>query len=60
MVQQTTKSLTKPISINAKQDKNRNHYIRQPPVETVQSFYSNIVSRRKKNIVIFIDSKTIS
>ena len=35
---------------------NINHYISQPPVETVQSYYSNIVSRKMRKIVIFSDS----
>ena len=37
-------------------DNNINYYISQPPVETVQSSYSNIVSRRKKKVVKFSDS----
>ena len=39
-----------------RQDNNINHYIIQPTVEIVQSSYKNIVSRKKKKIVIFIDS----
>ena len=39
-----------------RQDNNIYHYISQPPVETVQSSYSNIVSRKKKKIVKFSDS----
>ena len=42
--------------VQPRQDDRINHYIIQPPVETVQSSYSNIVSRKKKKLVIFIDS----
>ena len=57
--QETNRNSTKPISnqwYQPRQDNNINHYISQPPVETVQSSYSNIISRKKKKIVIFIDS----
>ena len=59
MDEKTNRSLTKSISnqwYQPRQDNNINHYISQPPVETVQSSYSNIVSRKKKKIVIFSDS----
>ena len=49
--QETNGSSTKSISnqwYQARQDNNINHCISQPPVETVQSSYSNIVSRKKK------------
>ena len=49
--QETNRNLTKPISNQwhrSRQDNNRNHYISQPPVKTVQSSYTNIVSRKKK------------
>ena len=39
-----------------RQDNNINHNISQPPVETVQSSYNNIESRKKKEIVLFSDS----
>ena len=39
-----------------RQDNNINHYISLPPVETVQSSYNNIESRKKKEIVLFSDS----
>ena len=39
-----------------RQDNNINHYISQPPVETVESSYNNIESRKKKETVIFSDS----
>ena len=57
--QETKRSSTKPISnqwYQARQDNNINHCIIQPPLETVQSSYSNIVSRKKKKIVRFGDS----
>ena len=49
----------KPISnqwCQLKQDNNRNHYISQPPIETVESSSSNIVSRKKRKIFTFSDS----
>ena len=58
MDEETNRNSPKPISnqwYQPRQD-NINHYISQPPVETVQSSYSNIVSRKKKKIVIFSDS----
>ena len=59
MDEETNRNSTKPIAnqwYQLRQDNNINHYISQPPVETVQSSYSNIVSRKKKKIVIFSDS----
>ena len=57
--EETNRNSTKPIAnqwYQLRQDNSINHYISQPPVETVQSSYSNIVSRKKKKIVIFSDS----
>ena len=59
MDQETNRNSIKPISnqwYQPRQDNNRNHYISQAPVETVQSSYSNIVSKKKKKNVIFSDS----
>ena len=42
--------------VPTKQDNNRNHYISQPPIETVESSSSNIVSRKKRKIFTFSDS----
>ena len=47
--EETNRNSTKPIAdqwYQPRQDNNINHYISQPPAETVQ--YSNIVSRKKK------------
>ena len=57
MDEETNRNSTKSISnqwYRPRQDNNINHYISQPPVETVQSSYSKIESRKK--IVIFSDS----
>ena len=57
--EETNRNLTKPIAnqwYQPRLDNNINHYISQPPVETVQSSHSNIVSRKKKKIIIFSDS----
>ena len=59
MDEETNRNSTKPIAnqwYQPKQDDNINQYISQPLVEIVQSSYSNIVSRKKKKIVIFSDS----
>ena len=59
MDEETNRNSTKPIAnqwYQLRQDNNINHYISQPPVETVQFSYSNIVSRKKKKIIIFSDS----
>ena len=51
--QEKNRSSTKPISnqwYQARQDNNINHCIIQPPLETVQSSYSNIVSRTRKKL----------
>ena len=51
--EETSRNSTKPIAdqwYRPRQDNNINHYISQPPVEAVQSSYSNIVySKKKKN-----------
>ena len=52
--EETNRNSTKPIAnkwYQPRQDNNINHYITQPPVEIVQSSYSNIVSRKKKRII---------
>ena len=57
--QETNRNVSKSISnqwFQLRQDNNINHYISQPSVETVQSSYSNIVSKKKKKIVTFSDS----
>ena len=62
MDEETNRNSTKPISnqwYQPRQDNNINHYVSQPTVETVQSSYSNIVSRKKKKIVIFSDIKNL-
>ena len=49
--EETNRNSTKPKAnqwYQPRQD-DINYYISQPPVETVQSSYSNIVSRKKKN-----------
>ena len=59
MDEETNRNWTQPIAdqwYQPRQDNNINYYISQPPVETVQSSYSNIVSRKKKKIVILNDS----
>ena len=59
MDEETNRNSTKPIAnqwYQLRQDNNINHFISQPPVETVQSSYSNIVSRKKKKTVIFSES----
>ena len=51
--EETNRNSTKPIAnqwYQLRQDNNINHYISQPPVERVQSSYSNIVSRKKKKL----------
>ena len=51
--EETNRNSTKSIAnkwYQPRQDNNINHDISQPPVETVQSSYSNIVSRKKKNL----------
>ena len=56
--EETNRNSTKPISnqcYQPKQNNNINHYISQAPIETVQSSYSNIISRKKKKIDIFSD-----
>ena len=53
MDEETNRNSTKPISnqcYQPRQDNNINHYISQPPAEAVQSYYSNIVSRKKKKL----------
>ena len=48
--QETSRNSTKLISnqwYNWRQDNNINHYINQPPVETIQSSYSNILYWKK-------------
>ena len=57
--EETNRNSTKPIAnqwYQPRQDDNINQYICQPLVEIVQSSYSNIVSRKKKKIVIVSDS----
>ena len=57
--QETNTNSTKRVSnqwYQPRQDNNRNHYISEQHVETMQSCYSYIVSRKKKKIVIFSES----
>ena len=59
MDEETNTNSTKPLAdqcYQPRQDDNINYNISQPPVETVQSSYSNILSRKKKKIVMFSDS----
>ena len=51
--EETNRNSTKPTTnqwYELRQDNKINHYISQPPVETVQSSYSNTVSRKKKKL----------
>ena len=53
MDEETNRNSTKPISnqwYQPGQDNNINYYISQPPVKTVESSYSNIVSRKKRKL----------
>ena len=57
--EETNRNPTKPISnqwYQPRQDNSTNHYINQTPLGTVQSSHNNIVSKKKKKIVIFSDS----
>ena len=59
MDEETNRNSTKPLAdqcYQPRQDDNINYNISQPPVETAQSSYSNILSRKKKKIVMFSDS----
>ena len=59
MDEETNTNLTKPLAdqcYQPRQDDNIKYNISQPPVETVQSSYSNILSRKKRKIVMFSDS----
>ena len=53
LYQETNRNSTKPISnqwYHPKQGNNINHYISQPPIETVQSSYSNIIYMKNKKV----------